>query len=100
MLEFKLRYYFEVYKDKCIIGNHFKERFKKKHGDFPLVLELIMMIETYQRKKYGELIPSGKKIEYRETGFYKSSRYHRERQRFGTKEERLRRTRRDYEGNL
>lgn len=62
MLEFKLNYYFEKYKDTCIIKSRlFKELFIKENGDFPLLNELVVMIQRYQYNKYGELVESGRK---------------------------------------
>ena len=93
MLEFKLNYYFELYKDTCIIKTTlFKELFRKEHGDFPLLNELVVMIQRYQHQKYGELLESGKKtFRYVKKGTYSKQARAREKIRFGTKEERLQR---------
>ena len=101
MLEFKLNYYFEKYKDTCIIKTPvFKDRFKKENGDFELLNELIVMIQKYQIKKYGDLVESGKKT-FRNVkkGHYSHLEQIRNRKRFGTKEDRTIR-RIDYERNL
>lgn len=101
MLEFKLQYYFELYKDTCIIKTPvFKDRFKTKHGDFELLNELIVMIQRYQIKKYGDLVESGKKT-FRNVkkGAYNHREQTRTRNRFGTKEDRISR-RINYERNL
>ena len=52
--EFKLNFYFNLYKD-CAMENRqkFRKTFKEKHGDFPYLPELILMIEKYQIKTYG-----------------------------------------------
>ena len=93
MLEFKLNYYFEKYKDTCIISlTKFKDNFIKENGDFPLLNELAIMINKYQIKKYGDLLASGKKtgvIVKRGTYYRRADQ--RIRTRFGTKEERNRR---------
>lgn len=53
-MEFKLNYYFELYKETSILSNeNFKMKFIKKHGDFKYLNELVIMINRYQVKKYG-----------------------------------------------
>ena len=62
MLEFKLNYYFEKYKDSCVISlSKFRDRFIKENGDFPLINEVFIMIQKYQYKNYGDLVASGRK---------------------------------------
>lgn len=57
MNEFKLEYYFALYKDKPLPSrNEFRMSFRKKNGKFIYIEELILMIEQYQVKKYGETI--------------------------------------------
>ena len=57
MLEFKLNMYFETYKDLPLPNRDmFRKNFKKKHGKFQYLEELIKMIEDYQFKKYGETL--------------------------------------------
>lgn len=93
MLEFKLNYYFEKYKDSCVISlPKFREKFIKESGEFPLINEVFIMIQRYQYKNYGELVGSGRKT-YREVrhGYYGMKEEQRNRRRFGTKEERSRR---------
>ena len=56
-LEFKLNYYFELYKDKSFHNaKEFKTYFIKKHGEFPYLSELYMMMDKYQIKKYGQYL--------------------------------------------
>ena len=101
MLEFKLQYYFELYKDTCVIKIPvFKSKFKEKHGEFELLNELIVMIQRYQIKKYGDLVESGKKT-FRNVkkGHYGHLEQIRNRKRFGTKEDRINR-RLYYERNI
>ena len=51
---FKLKYYFEMYKDKVFRNsNIFRREFVKKHGEFPQLSELVVMIYNYQSQKYG-----------------------------------------------
>lgn len=93
MLEFKLNMYFEEYKDSILVSvPKFKEIFIKKHGEFELLNELINMIVKYQYKKYGNLLQTGKVItrNVKKGAFYKKE-VARMRDRFGTKEERLKR---------
>ena len=93
MLEFKLQYYFEKYKDTCIISTAlFKVVFTKKEGEFELLPELVNMIQKYQYNKYGNLLTSGKKT-YRlvKKGTYGMLENQRMNNRFGSKEERLKR---------
>jgi hypothetical protein len=53
-MEFNLKVYFNMYKDSPIGSrDNFRARFIKKHGKFKYLPELIVMIEEYQRKKYG-----------------------------------------------
>lgn len=57
MIEFELELYYKIYRDTPMINrNRFKEKFIKKHGNFQYLPELILMIENYQRKKYGNLL--------------------------------------------
>ncbi len=63
MLEFKLNMYFEEYKDKPLpTREEFRKHFKDKHGEFQLVNELILKIEKYQFKKYGQTLVRGNAI--------------------------------------
>jgi len=56
-IEFKLQMYFSMYKDTPLENRgKFREKFKKKHGAFQYLNELIVMIERYQIDKYGELL--------------------------------------------
>ena len=56
-IEFKLQMYFSMYKDAPLENRgKFREKFKKKHGEFLYVNELIVMIEKYQIKRYGGLV--------------------------------------------
>ena len=58
MLDFKLNYYFEEFKDKSLPNrDEFRKNFKKKYGNFQYLEELIIMIERYQIKTYGETLP-------------------------------------------
>ena len=66
MEDFKLDFYFNLYKDKALVNRvEFRKNFKKKHGEFQYIEELILMIEKYQLKKYGETLHDGKIVEYR-----------------------------------
>lgn len=56
-IDFKLELYFNIYKDSPVIQrNYFTKQFIRKHGKFEFLPELILMIEKYQIKKYGNLI--------------------------------------------
>lgn len=90
MLEFKLQYYFEKYKNSTIISTtEFKKKFKNNEGDFDLLSELVIMIQRYQLKKYGDLLPSGLvTVEPKGNGGRFKKELNRNRNRFGTKEER------------
>lgn len=93
MLEFKLQYYFEIYKDAAIIStSKFKEEFIKKHGKFELLNELVIMIQRYQRNKYGDVVGDGRNtLEVRGNGVRHKLEMTRKRNRYGTKEERNKR---------
>ena len=55
--EFKLEFYFNLYKDKPLKNrDEFRKNFKKAHGNFLYLPELIVRIENYQIKKYGETL--------------------------------------------
>lgn len=55
--EFKLNLYFNMYKNYPIGSrDKFRSRFRKKHGKFHYLPELILMIEEYQKNKYGQTI--------------------------------------------
>ena len=90
MLEFKLNTYFEMYKNSVVISSpKFKEAFIKKHGEFELLNELVIMIQKYQYKTYGDLLATGKVIKRNvKTGTYTKKHYERMKWRFGTKAER------------
>lgn len=93
MLEFKLNLYFQEYKDSPVMSStKFKSEFKKKHGDFPLVSELFIMIQKYQLKKYGSVIDDGKNTYKRRAKFtYSNLENNRKIRKLGTKEERNKR---------
>ena len=56
-IEFKLQMYFSMYKDAPLENRgKFREKFKKKHGEFQFLNELILMIEKHQIKTYGGLL--------------------------------------------
>lgn len=55
--DFKLNLYFNMYKDYPIGSrDKFRGRFIKKHGKFHYLPELILMIEKYQKEKFGMTI--------------------------------------------
>lgn len=57
MEDFKLQFYFNLYKDKSMINRSlFRTKFIKRHGDFKYLEELIRNIEDYQFNKYGETL--------------------------------------------
>ena len=60
MLEFKLQFYFKMFKDKPFKNAKvFKSEFIKKYCNFEYLNELVIMITNYQIKKYGySLCPS------------------------------------------
>lgn len=52
MEDFKLEFYFNLYKDKPIsTRGEFRIKFKKKHGEYEDVDMLLTKIETYQIEK-------------------------------------------------
>ena len=52
--EFKLNLYFNMYKDYPIGSRDcFRQLFTRKHGRYNYLPELILMIEKYQREKFG-----------------------------------------------
>lgn len=60
MNDFKLKYYFEMYKDKVFRNsNAFRKNFIAKHGEYARLSDLVVMIYNYQSKKYGGLLSSG-----------------------------------------
>lgn len=59
MYEFKLNYYFEIFKDDIFDNRKkFREKFIKNYGKYEYLEELILMIEKYQIKKYGNMLRS------------------------------------------
>lgn len=90
MLDFKLRYYFEKYKETPVISTgNFKKKFITDNGEFALLNELIVMIQRYQVKKYGDLLASGKRtIVIVKKGTYTHNALARDYQRYGTLEDR------------
>lgn len=91
--DFKLNYYFNIYKDTtCLSVSKFKDTFTRKHGKFEYLNELVVMIQRYQYKKYGNLVQSGKSLYNGAlTNQFNTLEHQRVYDRFGTKEERLRR---------
>lgn len=54
MEDFKLQFYFNLYKDKAMVTRSlFRTEFIKRHGEFKYLEELIRKIEEYQINKYG-----------------------------------------------
>lgn len=52
--EFQINYYFNMYKDEPLRNSKdFKTRFIKKHGNFKYLNEVILRINRYQVRKYG-----------------------------------------------
>lgn len=95
MLDFKLQYYFELYKDtSCSSSTKFKVNFIKKHGEFSMLPELVVMIQRYQLKKYGEVLEDGNiTLKRPAKNSYNNIETARFINRFGTKKERERRKR-------
>ena len=53
-LDFKLKLYFNMYKDTPLPNSDvFRKKIIMKHGKFPYLCELIVMIVNYQIKTYG-----------------------------------------------
>lgn len=91
MIEFKLQYYFELYKDTPVLNTaRFKKEFTEKHGNFDLIYELIIMIQRYQHKKYGDLISYGDNTIERNCNRGRNE-MRRRTERFGNRRERERR---------
>ena len=60
MLDFKLKMFFAMYSDVPLpTRREFRDNFKKKHGEFQYLEELIIMIEKFQIKKYGTTLARG-----------------------------------------
>ena len=54
MADFKLNYYFAKLKDKPFSNRqNFKKYFYENYGEYQNINELIIKIERYQLKKYG-----------------------------------------------
>ena len=69
--DFKLKFYFNIYKDKPLSSRaEFRIRFKKLHGEFKRLEELIKNIENYQIKKYGTTLYDWNTNNEREEAFY------------------------------
>lgn len=57
MNDFKLELYFQKFKDKPLpTRDEFRCKFKKKYGELENIEQLIMKIEKYQIKKYGQTL--------------------------------------------
>lgn len=71
MTEFKLEFYFNLYKDRPIsTREEFRIKFKKTHGEFEYINELLVMIERYQIKKYGTTLYDWNNNEEKKEAFY------------------------------
>lgn len=91
MLDFKLNYYFEKYKDYPIPQvKEFREKFIKENGKFTYFRELVIMIQKYQIKKYGAIIDGKTGASLDNEVVYRRNK-HRYYTRFGNKEEREKR---------
>lgn len=89
MLDFKLEYFFTKYKDTPIIPlEKFRKKFKDENGEFTLFKELIIMIQKYQYKKYGDLINNKVINVPAKEGIYSIREKERIKGRFGTNKER------------
>lgn len=65
MDDFKLNYYFNLYKDSPVSSRHnFRGFFNKQNGQYDKIQILIEKIEKYQINKYGKLLvfPTQSKI--------------------------------------
>ena len=52
--DFQINYYFNMYKDEPLQNaKSFKAKFIKKHGEFRYLNEVMLRINRYQVKKYG-----------------------------------------------
>lgn len=59
MNDFKFNYYLNLYKEHPLPNrNEFRKNFRKKHGKYVHIEELIVAIENYQLKKYGQTLNS------------------------------------------
>ena len=59
MNDFKFNYYLNLYKDKTMINrDEFRKNFRKKHGKYEYIEELIVAIEKHQFNKYGQTLNS------------------------------------------
>jgi hypothetical protein len=68
MNEFKLEFYFNKYKNHALPNRDaFRCNFKKEHGNFEYLEELILRIEDYQFKKYGCTLPNDTFIKAKST---------------------------------
>ena len=55
--EFLYRLYFEMYKDfPATSTEEFRRFFRKKHGDYKYINELVRDLQNYQIKKHGQTI--------------------------------------------
>lgn len=66
MDDFKLEFYYNLYKDKSLESREkFRQKFRKEHGEFEYLEKLIIIIENYQLQKYGCTLNSGYIIQHR-----------------------------------
>ena len=88
--EFEYNYYFELYKEKSVLGHEaFKGKFKKHHKTNIDIQKLIYDIEKYQIKKYGSIKFSdcfANKVDYQKA---KEKENNKIQHKLGTKAERL-----------
>lgn len=55
--EFLYKLYFEMYKDFPVTSTEeFRRFFRKKHGDYKYLNELVRDLQNYQIKKHGQTI--------------------------------------------
>ena len=101
MLDFKLNYYFEKYKEYPMGSvTKFKADFINKEGNFKYLSELIVMIQKYQINKFGFTI-DGRIFDWVDNHRCYENERNRRYIRFGSKEERNKRNlKRKYEDKL
>ena len=57
LISFLYKLYFEMYKDFPVTSTEeFRRFFKRKHGEFILLNDLVRDLQNYQIKKHGQTI--------------------------------------------
>ena len=100
--EFEYNYYFELYKEKSTLCHRkFKNKFKEEHPNANIDLDkMVVEIERYQINKYGRIKYNDNFINFVDVNNAMRKAVCRRYHKYGNKEEREKRQRKQKEGKI